>query len=77
MATVGDFATDAEANPADDNFDGVAFERKFTLLLAFRGALGALVATGLVPGASLVKVEVRSLKVLVEARKFNGMASPL
>lgn len=77
FATVGDFAIDTEADPEDGNFDGVALERKFTLLLAFRGALSAFVATGLVPGISLAKEGVRGLKVLVEARKSSGTASPL
>lgn len=77
LATMGDFAIDAEADEEDGNFDEVALERKFTLLLAFKGVLRVLVATVLVSGVSVMKVEVRSLKVLVEARKSSGMASPL
>lgn len=77
LARVGDFAIHVEADPDEGNFDKVVLERKFELLLGFKGVLCGLVAPALVPGASVVNDEVRSLKVLVDARKSSGMASPL
>ena len=73
----GDLPVDVEDNLGDGNFEAMTPERRFVLLLAFKGVLSGFVAIKLFPGASLVKDVFRGPKVFVEVRKSSGIASPL
>jgi len=57
--------------------EGVTVERRLTLLLAFNGVLGSFVGVGPFVVVSLVICIFEGLKVLVDARKSIGTASPL
>jgi hypothetical protein len=59
------------------SLEGVTLERRFTLFLAFSGVFSNFVVVGPFNVDSLAIDDFEGLKVLVDARKSIGAASPL
>ncbi len=74
---LGDLSFMIEPGPAMEGLDGVALERRFILLLAFKGVFNNFVVVGHFDVISGAKDCFGGLKVLVDARKSTGTTSPL
>ncbi len=74
---IGDLLLFIEPGVGRVGLEGVTFERRFTLLLDFKGVFKGFVVDGPFNGVSLVTDDFGGLKVFVDARKSTGTASPL
>jgi hypothetical protein len=74
---VGDFSFMMEPGPGRESLEDVTLERRFTLLLAFKGVLSNFAGVGPFNVFSGPKDGLEDLKVFVDARKSMGTASPL
>ena len=77
LIVFGDLLYLTETGAATVGLEGVMLDRRFTLLLAFNGVLGSFVVIGPFNVVSLVICDFGGWKVLVDARKSIGTASPL
>lgn len=74
---VGDLSVMIEPGPTRVDFEGVTLERRFTLLLVFKGVLSNFVVVGPFSVVSEANDGFEGLMVLVDARKSMDTASPL
>jgi hypothetical protein len=77
LTGVGVLSPLIEAGAGRVSLEGVTLERGFTLLLAFSGVFSDFVFVGPLNADSLATDDFGGLKVLVDAQKSIGTASPL
>ena len=77
LTGVGDLSLLIGVGAGRVSLEGVTFERRFTLLFAFSGVFSNFVVVEPFNVDSLATDNIGGLKVLVDARKSIGTASPL